>query len=251
VAPPEKYAHLNGVPDHLGEIPDRLDVMFCGINPGQMSATTGHHYAHRSNHFWRCLHGSGFTNRLLKPEEDGILPAEFGLGLTNIVDRPTAQAAELHASEYAAGVPSLFAKIYRHRPRVVCFVGKGIWDSFIRAVVPPPSTPPAKDKTPDVGIVSATDGEWTETKSEPGSPFDYDLQPYKVVHVAGTGSLSPLLLHDTTVRETLFFVIVSTSGLVASHQLPEKTRQFTLLKQRVDALKAGTFDTSSMAVVTV
>ena len=34
-------------------------------------------------------------------------------------------------------------------------------------------------------------------------------------------------------------------------QLPDKIKQFTLLKQRVDALKAGTLDTSSMTVIPI
>lgn len=34
-------------------------VVFCGINPGRMSATAGRHFANPGNHFWSCLHEGG------------------------------------------------------------------------------------------------------------------------------------------------------------------------------------------------
>lgn len=59
-------------------VADGLAVLFCGINPGLMSAATGHHFARPGNRFWPVLHRSGFTPRQLRPEEQGELP---GLGL--------------------------------------------------------------------------------------------------------------------------------------------------------------------------
>ncbi|KIP05776.1 hypothetical protein PHLGIDRAFT_128681 [Phlebiopsis gigantea 11061_1 CR5-6] len=79
-APPEVYAHLQFLSDHLQ---DHLDVMFCGINPGCRSAETGHHFAHPTNHFWRALHLAGFTDRQLKPSEDHTLPAAYNIGLVS------------------------------------------------------------------------------------------------------------------------------------------------------------------------
>ncbi|CAE6422969.1 hypothetical protein ACGC1H_002778 [Rhizoctonia solani] len=62
-APPEVYAHLNPVQDNLDY---DLNILFCGINPGQKSAGQGHHFANPVNGFWRCLHRGGlqylFTN---------------------------------------------------------------------------------------------------------------------------------------------------------------------------------------------
>ena len=60
---------------------------------------------------------------------------------TNLVERPSAQAAEIPTAEFAAGAPALLRKIARYRPRVVCFVGKGIWDTFVRAAAPPDPSP--------------------------------------------------------------------------------------------------------------
>ena len=58
------------IPDVLG--PD-LEVVFVGINPGLWSGAVGHHFARPGNRFWKALHGSGFTDRLLSPLEDAML----------------------------------------------------------------------------------------------------------------------------------------------------------------------------------
>jgi TDG/mug DNA glycosylase family protein len=111
------------VPDVLG--PD-LDVLFCGINPSLASAAAGHHFARPGNRFWPALHASGFTPRRFEPAEDGLLPA-LGLGITNVVDRPTRAAAELSDAELHAGFAALEALVARIRPRVLAMVGIGAW----------------------------------------------------------------------------------------------------------------------------
>jgi TDG/mug DNA glycosylase family protein len=103
-----------------------LDVLFCGINPSIVSAERGHHYARPGNRFWPALHGAGFTPRLLSPDEDGELP-RYGLGLTNLVDRPTRAAGELTREEMRAGAPALERLVERHRPGVLAMVGLGAW----------------------------------------------------------------------------------------------------------------------------
>src|ERR687888_35845 len=92
-----------------------LDILFCGINPGLMSAATGHHFARPGNRFWPALHRSGFTPRQLLPAEQHELLA-YGLGITNIVDRPSATAAELTRAELVAGGNQLVRKVRRYRP---------------------------------------------------------------------------------------------------------------------------------------
>ncbi|XVV06262.1 G/U mismatch-specific DNA glycosylase [Actinosynnema sp. CA-248983] len=99
-----------------------LDVLFCGINPGLLSAATGHHFARPGNRFWPALHLSGFTPRRLSPAEQGELP-EFGLGITNLSDRPTAKAEELTAEELRAGAVRLTSSAAQFAPRVVAVVG--------------------------------------------------------------------------------------------------------------------------------
>ncbi|MEV2246171.1 G/U mismatch-specific DNA glycosylase [Streptomyces sp. NPDC049970] len=99
-----------------------LRVLFCGINPSIMTATTGHHFAHPGNRFWPVLHLSGFTPRRLKPSEQRELPA-YGLGITNVVARPTARASELEAEEYREGGRVLSAKVEEFGPSWLAVVG--------------------------------------------------------------------------------------------------------------------------------
>ena len=77
-------------------------MLFCGINPGLYSAATGWHFARPGNRFWPALHASGFTPRLLAPSEQQEI-TRYGLGITNVAPRATAQAAELTADELRAG----------------------------------------------------------------------------------------------------------------------------------------------------
>ncbi|HYN98590.1 MAG TPA: G/U mismatch-specific DNA glycosylase [Actinomycetota bacterium] len=111
-------------------IPDvmvpNLDVLFCGINPGLYSAAVGHHFARPGNRFWPALYASGFTDRLMSPFEDTHLP-RFGLGLTNLVARGTASAAELSAEEIAAGARKLEEKIRKFRPARLAVLGVGAY----------------------------------------------------------------------------------------------------------------------------
>ncbi len=99
-----------------------LQVVFCGINPSLYSAAVGHHYARPGNRFWPALHGSGWTDRALSAAEDRLAP-EFGFGLTNLVARPTARAAELSKRELTDGVAALAAKIEQFAPRRLALLG--------------------------------------------------------------------------------------------------------------------------------
>jgi TDG/mug DNA glycosylase family protein len=103
-----------------------LLVLFCGINPSLVSAERGHHYARPGNRFWRALHESGFTPRLLRPDEDGELP-RYGLGLTNVADRPTRAASELSDDELREGAAALDELARRVEPAVVAVVGLGAY----------------------------------------------------------------------------------------------------------------------------
>ena len=122
---PAELAGAEGrtVPDVLR--PD-LDVLFCGINPGLWSAAVGHHFARPGNRFWKALHLGGLTPRLLAPDEEDALLA-LGLGITNLVERATAGAADLGAGELRAGAARLAAKAAATRPRVVAVLGVGAY----------------------------------------------------------------------------------------------------------------------------
>jgi double-stranded uracil-DNA glycosylase len=105
-----------------------LAVLFCGINPGLYSGATGHHFARPGNRFWRTLQAAGFTDRLVRPWEERRL-LEYGLGITNLVARATATAAELGLDELRAGRATLERKVRRYLPSAVAVLGIGAYRS--------------------------------------------------------------------------------------------------------------------------
>ena len=116
-----------------------LRVLFCGINPGLYSGATGHHFARPGNRFWPVLHRAGFTDRILAPWEERELLVR-GYGITNLVARATAAAAELTANEFIAGARRLERKVKRFQPRWVAVVGIGAYRMAFgrpRAVIGP------------------------------------------------------------------------------------------------------------------
>ena len=113
--------------DSLQSLPDILEpglsVVFCGINPGVLAASTGRHFAGRSNRFWRVVHLAGFAPEQLCPEDDRTL-LQYGCGLTTAVSRPTARADELSQWEFKAAAAEFERKIERYAPQCVAFLGK-------------------------------------------------------------------------------------------------------------------------------
>jgi TDG/mug DNA glycosylase family protein len=114
-----RAAYGKKVPDVIAP---GLKVLFCGINPGLYSAAVGHHFARPGNRFWPVLHAAGFTPRRLSPFEERLL-LEYGLGVTNIVERATGSAGELTDEELRTGAIRLAQKARRYRPRTVAFLG--------------------------------------------------------------------------------------------------------------------------------
>lgn len=103
-----------------------LKVLFCGINPGLYSGATGLHFARPGNRFWPALYAAGFTNRLLHPRERHEL-LEAGYGITAIVRRTTATAAELTDEEYRKGRIALERKVRKYSPRWLAVLGIGAY----------------------------------------------------------------------------------------------------------------------------
>ncbi len=116
--------HLT-VPDLIA---DGLDVLFCGINPGLYTAAIGHHFGRPGNRFWPALHGSGFTPHIFSPWQEHDLLA-LCIGITNMVERTSATAAEVSAEEFVRGGARLGACVRQHKPRVVAFLGIGAYRS--------------------------------------------------------------------------------------------------------------------------
>lgn len=101
-------------------------ILFVGINPGLRSAATGHHFAGHSNHFWKLLFESTLVSEPLTYLDDWRLP-EWGLGLTNIIQRTSAGINVLKPQEYRAGRKRLMATVKRYRPQVVALLGVTIY----------------------------------------------------------------------------------------------------------------------------
>ena len=116
----------SSVPDVLAP---GLACVFCGINPGRVSAAAAAHFANPRNDFWRLLHDAGFTPRLYDPQEQFALP-ELGYGLTNAAYRTTPGSGDLRRGDF--DLAEFEARIAAVSPRAVAFVGKeayrGIWN---------------------------------------------------------------------------------------------------------------------------
>lgn len=112
------------------ELPDiiarHLKVLFCGINPGMTAAATGHHFAGRSNRFWRVMRLADFTLEEISPQQDRAI-LQYGCGITSVVKRPTASADQLSPAEFTAAAAQFQQKIARYAPRVVAFLGKAAY----------------------------------------------------------------------------------------------------------------------------
>jgi len=111
--------HGETLPDYLR---DGLDLVFVGLNPGLYSAQVGHYFAFKPNRFWAALSASGLVPEPVGPEDDSRL-LDWGIGLTDIVKRPTRGIHELARQEFVQGAKILQEKISRYTPHVVCFVG--------------------------------------------------------------------------------------------------------------------------------
>lgn len=109
-----------GLSDVLGP---GLSVVFCGLNPALTAVRDGHNFSSPSNRFWRVLHLSGFTSRLLRADEEREL-LEYGCGITAAVSRATKSASELRLDDYKRAAPLLEAKITKFAPANLAFLGK-------------------------------------------------------------------------------------------------------------------------------
>jgi double-stranded uracil-DNA glycosylase len=81
-------------------------VVFCGINPGRVSAAAHAHFANPRNDFWRLLYAAGFTSRLYEPAEQFELLKE-GIGLTNAAARTTPGSGDLRRDDFAGAAERL------------------------------------------------------------------------------------------------------------------------------------------------
>jgi TDG/mug DNA glycosylase family protein len=124
IRPPQNTTTL---PDVIAK---DLSILFCGLNPGNQAAATGHHFAGGTNRFWRVLHLAGFTPQQIRAE-DGDSLLSYGCGLTTVVERATAGADELARHEFVTARTAFDKKIARYRPLCVAFLGKAAYAAML------------------------------------------------------------------------------------------------------------------------
>jgi TDG/mug DNA glycosylase family protein len=106
-------------------------VVFCGINPGRVSAAAAAHFANPRNDFWRLLHDAGFTPRLLDPQEQEEL-LRLGFGVTNAALRTTPGSGDLRRADFLDAEARLTRIATELRPELIAFVGKEAYRGAFR-----------------------------------------------------------------------------------------------------------------------
>ena len=119
---------MKTLPDYLSQ---GLDIVFVGLNPGLSSVEVGHYFASPRNRFWPALNRSGLLTAPLDAADDSKM-LEQGMGLTDVVKRPSRGASYLRTSDYRRWAPVLREKLERFQPRIVCFHGTVAYRNFLR-----------------------------------------------------------------------------------------------------------------------
>ena len=117
---------MKTLPDLL---PKGSKLVIVGCNPSPVSARIGCYYAGRGNQFWSLVHESGLVPERLMPL-DSVRVTEFGIGLTDLVKRPTKGSSDVLAREFAAGRKALHRKLKRIGPSMIVFNGKVVYEKF-------------------------------------------------------------------------------------------------------------------------
>lgn len=117
---------MKTLPDYLRK---GMKLVIVGCNPSESSVRAGHYYAGRGNQFWPTLYEAGVVPEPFDyPDDRRII--EFGIGLTDLVKRPTKEIEELKREDFAEGRIVLAQKLVEFSPRVIAFNGKLTYEQF-------------------------------------------------------------------------------------------------------------------------
>lgn len=106
-----------------------MKLVIVGCNPSESSVRAGHYYAGRGNLFWPTLYETGVVPEPFDyPDDRRVI--EFGIGLTDLVKRPTKGIEELNREDFAEGRIVLAQKLEEFSPRVIAFNGKLTYEQF-------------------------------------------------------------------------------------------------------------------------
>ncbi len=105
-----------------------LRLLIVGTNPSPWAAAVQAPFARPGNRFWKSLHAGGVTETLVNDSNgmqrmDELMLAQRGIGITNIVSRPTSRSSELSRDELQAGCTHLVERVQVLCPSVVAFTG--------------------------------------------------------------------------------------------------------------------------------
>ncbi|KAJ2747458.1 uracil DNA N-glycosylase Thp1 [Coemansia sp. BCRC 34301] len=190
-----ELAQLAPIPEILRP---NLDILFVGINPGVVSGQKQLHFGNPHNFFWRGLFESQLIPQSIPPEDGHLLWTKWNMSIVNLVQRTTPSTSDLSRQEMRDAVPDLCHKISDNKPKVVCFVGIGIYEIF------------AGRTQPALGLQSVV---------------------YEFATSTTSPTLRPLAPGETQIPEFAYlFVMPSTSGRTTTYQNPEKLMYFRQLK---------------------
>jgi TDG/mug DNA glycosylase family protein len=117
---------MKTLPDYLRK---GMKLVIVGCNPSESSVRAGHYYSGRGNQFWPILHKSGVVPEPLEYRDDKRI-IEFGIGLTDLVKKPTKEIEDLTRQDFAEGRIVLSQKLEEFAPRVIAFNGKTVYEQF-------------------------------------------------------------------------------------------------------------------------
>ncbi|KAJ2664909.1 uracil DNA N-glycosylase Thp1 [Coemansia sp. RSA 1200] len=219
---PDEIAGFQPIPEILRP---NLDLLFVGINPGVVSGQKQLHFGNPQNYFWRGLYQSELVPEEMRPEDGSMLSQRWNMSIVNLVQRTTPSTSDLSRKEMREAVPELCRKISTCRPKIICFVGKGIYEAFVGYL------------RFDLGLqpeVYDLDCKRDLTQQQQLPPLR-QLSSSDEIQCAGTQPAIPSFAY--------IFVMPSTSGRAAAYRITDKLQYFRQLKHvrdcAVDAAAQG------------
>jgi TDG/mug DNA glycosylase family protein len=116
---------LWSLPDYVG--PD-MKLLICGLNPSPGSADAGVGFHRAGNRFWPAAINAGLVTKDRDPQHSLL---EHGMGMTDMVKRPTRRADELDKAEYQLGHERVKLLAEWLQPDAICMVGLAGWRAAV------------------------------------------------------------------------------------------------------------------------
>ena len=116
----------------------KSEILFVGINPHFGSFNRGVPFSNNKL-FWYLLSEAGIikekreelrNDETLKRIYKEKFNAVYGLGLVNIINRPTQDVTKLNKGEELPGRKKISRIIKAETPKVVCFIGKVTYEKY-------------------------------------------------------------------------------------------------------------------------